>query len=127
MSLVFDEYGRPFIIIKDQGSKSRLKGIAALKVPPLRPASTLLLALPAPCNLPRAPQTRRAHAGRGRPCSSTRAGVGCLCGARPPRCRRPETPRPTRHPGTRRALVWFSRLLEAAVHRACSTRARAAC
>ena len=35
MSLVFDEYGRPFIIIKDQGSKSRLKGIAALKVPRL--------------------------------------------------------------------------------------------
>ena len=32
MSLVFDEYGRPFIIIKDQGTKSRLKGIAALKV-----------------------------------------------------------------------------------------------
>mmetsp|Transcript_12974 Transcript_12974/g.25881 ORF Transcript_12974/g.25881 Transcript_12974/m.25881 type:complete len:537 (+) Transcript_12974:69-1679(+) len=31
MSLVFDEYGRPFIIIKDQGSKSRLKGLAALK------------------------------------------------------------------------------------------------
>lgn len=31
MSLVFDEYGRPFIIIKDQGQKSRLKGIAALK------------------------------------------------------------------------------------------------
>lgn len=32
MSLVFDEYGRPFIIIKDQGSKSRLKGLPALKV-----------------------------------------------------------------------------------------------
>jgi T-complex protein 1 subunit epsilon len=31
MSLVFDEYGRPFIIIKDQGTKSRLKGLPALK------------------------------------------------------------------------------------------------
>ncbi|KAJ1486428.1 chaperonin Cpn60/TCP-1 family, partial [Baffinella frigidus] len=31
MSLVFDEFGRPFIIIKDQGSKSRLKGLPALK------------------------------------------------------------------------------------------------
>jgi len=31
MSLVFDEYGRPFIIIKDQESKGRLKGLAALK------------------------------------------------------------------------------------------------
>jgi hypothetical protein len=32
MSLVFDEYGRPFIIIKEQDKKSRLKGVAALKV-----------------------------------------------------------------------------------------------
>jgi len=31
MSLVFDEYGRPFIIVKEQDKKSRLKGIAALK------------------------------------------------------------------------------------------------
>ena len=31
MSLVFDEYGRPFIILKEQEKKSRLKGIAALK------------------------------------------------------------------------------------------------
>jgi len=31
MSLVFDEYGRPFIILKEQDKKSRLKGIAALK------------------------------------------------------------------------------------------------
>ena len=37
MSLVYDEFGRPFIIIKDQGSKSRLKGIPALKVCPLQP------------------------------------------------------------------------------------------
>lgn len=32
MSLVFDEYGRPFIIVKEQDKKSRLKGVAALKV-----------------------------------------------------------------------------------------------
>jgi len=31
MSLVFDEYGRPFIIIKEQSAKTRLKGLAALK------------------------------------------------------------------------------------------------
>ena len=31
MSLVFDEYGRPFIIIRDQESKSRLKGLDAQK------------------------------------------------------------------------------------------------
>jgi len=31
MSLVFDEYGRPFIIVKEQDKKSRLKGVAALK------------------------------------------------------------------------------------------------
>ena len=32
MSLAFDEYGRPFIIIRDQGQKQRLKGIEAQKV-----------------------------------------------------------------------------------------------
>lgn len=32
MSLVFDEYGRPFIIMRDQGKKSRVKGLAAQKV-----------------------------------------------------------------------------------------------
>jgi len=31
MSLVFDEYGRPYIIIRDQDSKSRLKGLDAQK------------------------------------------------------------------------------------------------
>lgn len=31
MSLVFDEYGRPFIIIKEQEQKSRLKGLDAQK------------------------------------------------------------------------------------------------
>jgi len=31
MSLAFDEFGRPFIIIKDQGQKSRVKGLAAQK------------------------------------------------------------------------------------------------
>lgn len=32
MSLAFDEYGRPYLIIRDQGSKSRIKGLAAQKV-----------------------------------------------------------------------------------------------
>ena len=31
-SLAFDEYGRPFIIIKDQDNKKRLTGIEAHKV-----------------------------------------------------------------------------------------------
>ena len=32
MSLTFDEYGRPFIVIKEQDSKVRIKGIDAIKV-----------------------------------------------------------------------------------------------
>ena len=32
MSLVFDEYGRPFIVIRDAEEKSRIKGLAAQKV-----------------------------------------------------------------------------------------------
>jgi len=31
MSLIFDEYGRPFILIKEQRSKDRVHGIAAHK------------------------------------------------------------------------------------------------
>ena len=31
MSLVFDEYGRPFIIMREQETKGRLKGIEAQK------------------------------------------------------------------------------------------------
>jgi T-complex protein 1 subunit epsilon len=31
MSLAFDEYGRPFLIIKEQSSKQRLRGIEAQK------------------------------------------------------------------------------------------------
>ena len=31
MSLAFDEFGRPFIIIKEQDQKKRIKGIEALK------------------------------------------------------------------------------------------------
>ena len=31
-ALAFDEFGRPFIIIRDQSSKKRLKGIEAHKV-----------------------------------------------------------------------------------------------
>ena len=55
MSLVFDEYGRPFIIVKDQGSKSRLKGIAALKVP-LPPPPRRARSPPAPPLQPHAPR-----------------------------------------------------------------------
>jgi T-complex protein 1 subunit epsilon len=29
MSLVFDEYGRPFVILREQQQKSRIKGIEA--------------------------------------------------------------------------------------------------
>lgn len=32
MSLAFDEYGRPFIVIKEQDSKIRIKGVDAIKV-----------------------------------------------------------------------------------------------
>jgi T-complex protein 1 subunit epsilon len=32
MSLVFDEYGRPFIILREQQEKARIKGIEAQKV-----------------------------------------------------------------------------------------------
>lgn len=32
MSLAFDEYGRPFIIIREQETKARASGIDALKV-----------------------------------------------------------------------------------------------
>lgn len=32
MSLAFDEYGRPFIVLKEQDSKRRIKGVDAIKV-----------------------------------------------------------------------------------------------
>lgn len=32
MSLAFDEFGRPFIIIKEQDAKKRIKGVDALKI-----------------------------------------------------------------------------------------------
>ena len=31
MSLAFDDFGRPYLIIKEQGKKRRIKGIQALK------------------------------------------------------------------------------------------------
>eukprot|EP00984_Skeletonema_dohrnii_P025291 scaffold14411_cov65-Skeletonema_dohrnii-CCMP3373.AAC.1 len=31
MSMVYDEYGRPFIILKEQQAKSRVKGMEAVK------------------------------------------------------------------------------------------------
>jgi T-complex protein 1 subunit epsilon len=32
MSLVFDEYGRPFIILREQQEQARIKGLEAQKV-----------------------------------------------------------------------------------------------
>ena len=32
MSVAFDEFGRPYIIIKEQAQKKRLKGVEAYKV-----------------------------------------------------------------------------------------------
>lgn len=32
MSLTFDEYGRPYIILREQDAKKRVRGIDALKV-----------------------------------------------------------------------------------------------
>ena len=32
MSLAFDEYGRPFIVLREQDTKKRIKGIDAIKV-----------------------------------------------------------------------------------------------
>ncbi len=31
MSLVFDEYGRPFVILREQQQKARIKGVEAQK------------------------------------------------------------------------------------------------
>jgi hypothetical protein len=32
MAMTFDEFGRPYIIIREQEQTARLKGVAALKV-----------------------------------------------------------------------------------------------
>ena len=32
MSLAYDEYGRPFIVLREQDTKTRIKGIEAIKV-----------------------------------------------------------------------------------------------
>lgn len=44
MSVVYDEYGRPFIILRDQGAQQRIKGIDAIKsnILAARTVSTLL-------------------------------------------------------------------------------------
>ena len=69
-SLVFDEYGRPYIIIRDQDQKTRLKGIDAQKVRRVAHARgkrrRLLPALALTRRLLRAPLPRR-------PTSSPRA------------------------------------------------------
>lgn len=40
MSLAFDEYGRPFIVLKEQDTKRRIKGIDAIKVHPFERRGT---------------------------------------------------------------------------------------
>lgn len=51
MSLVFDEYGRPFIILREQQAKSRLKGLEAQKVrafPDVLMKRSIIFSLPGP-------------------------------------------------------------------------------
>lgn len=48
-TLAFDEYGRPFLILKDQERKTRLMGLEALKVserPSVRPQAAAGRAAP---------------------------------------------------------------------------------
>ena len=42
MSLAFDENGRPFIILREQEKKKRVKGLEAHKVSQSKPNSILL-------------------------------------------------------------------------------------
>ena len=50
MSMVFDEYGRPFIILKEQQAKSRIKGLQAQKHNIMAAeTSVLYLAVPRCC------------------------------------------------------------------------------
>jgi len=56
MSLIFDEYGRPFIVIRDQEDKKRLSGLDAHKVEPQSllhtcPLSWCLLFVPVFCDV----------------------------------------------------------------------------
>lgn len=44
MSLIFDEYGRPFIILREGQAKSRIKGLEAQKVRGEYPGLVWLLA-----------------------------------------------------------------------------------
>jgi hypothetical protein len=63
MSLVFDEYGRPYVIIRDQEQKSRLKGLDAQKVRQVSP-----LPRPPRCSRPCFPRcSRRSRASLTRP------------------------------------------------------------
>lgn len=52
MSLAFDEYGRPFIVLKEQDTKKRIKGIDAIKVLLTAPRETSSPPdpLPPPCD-----------------------------------------------------------------------------
>lgn len=51
MSLVFDEYGRPFILMREQESKSRIKGLEAQKVS-AQPACSSAAVIRAVCPRP---------------------------------------------------------------------------
>ena len=46
LSVVFDEYGRPFIILKEQQQKARVKGVEAQKVRNIEFDLEMLLTLP---------------------------------------------------------------------------------
>ncbi len=48
MSLAFDEYGRPFIVLREQDTKKRIKGIDAIKVLPITLRETSLPQGPSP-------------------------------------------------------------------------------
>lgn len=77
MSLIFDEYGRPFILLRDQESKKRTKGLEAHKVgAPPNPVQYhgLRFARQDPQDLPRTPrhgQDARQVAERNKPVPTT--------------------------------------------------------
>ena len=37
MSLAFDEFGRPYLVVREQTRKKRVKGLDAIKVDPFEP------------------------------------------------------------------------------------------
>lgn len=63
-TLAFDEYGRPFLIIKDQDRKTRLMGLEALKVTGLGHTVSGMKEVAEPWSL------RLRHLRSGLPCAS---------------------------------------------------------